>query len=267
MEIIKNNRDVEELTENKIIGRPLLSNSRIVFHGQNNILYCDNNISLNNVILTFNGNNSLIYICSNITNPLNLDIYHNSTVYIGKDVLMGHSIVINVQENQNLIIGDDCMIGNQVNIFTSDYYPIYNSTNKKRINHSSSVYIGDHVWIGRYAYISKGNKIGSGSILADKTFLPAYQKIKSNQYLIGNPAKIFKKDVFFIKDFVGNNKPDDSLNSQNYVSDVFIYKFTKQETLDLDKIDKIIKELSLTDRIDFIQKLFIKNKRINRFAI
>ena len=267
MELIKNSMDVEELSENKIIGNPRFNNARIIFHGRNNILYCDYNITLNNAILTFNGDNSLVYIRSNINNNFNLDIYHNSTVFIGKDVLMGHSIVLNVHESQNLIIGDDCMIGNEVNIFTADYYPIYDSKNKKRINQSGSVYIGDHVWIGRFAYISKGNKIGSGAILSDKTFLPPFQKVKSNTYLIGNPAKILKKEVFFIKDFIGNNKTEDTLNSQKYLSDVFLYNVTNQETLDLDKIDKIIKELSISDRIDFIQKLFIKNKLTNRFTI
>lgn len=267
MELIKNSMDVEELSENKMIGKPRLNNARIIFHGRNNILCCDSNISLNNAILTFNGDNSLVYIRSNINNNFNLDIYHNSTVFIGKDVLMGHSIVLNAQESQNIIIGDDCMIGNEAHIFTADYYPIYNSKDKKRINYSGSVYLGDHVWIGRFAYISKGNKIGSGAILGDKTFLPPFQKIKSNSYLSGNPAKIMKKEVFFIKDFVGNNKSEDTLNSQNYISGVFIYKFTNRETLDLDKIDKILKDLNISDRVDFIQKLFIKNKRTNRFAV
>ena len=267
MEIIKNSMDVEDLSENKIIGKPRLNNARIIFHGRNNILYCDANITLNNAIFTFNGDNSLVYIRSSINNNFNLDIYHNSTVFIGKDVLMGHSIVLNVQESQNIIIGDDSMIGNEVNIFTADYYPIYNSKDKKRINYSNSVYNGDHVWIGRFAYISKGNKIGSGAIVGDQTFLPPLQKIKSNSYILGNPAKILKNEVFFTKDFVGNNKSEDTLKSQNYISDVFIYKFTNQETLDLDKIDRILKDLTISDRIDFIQKLFIKNKRTNRFAI
>lgn len=267
MEIIKNKDDIEKLSENQFIGNPKLNNTRIIFNGKNNLFVCDNNIQINNAILTFNGDNSIVYICSNLNNNFNLDIHHNSTVFIGKDVLMGHSIVFNVQENQNLIIGDDCMIGNHVNIYTSDYYPIYNTHDKKRINYSDSVYIGDHVWIGRFTYISKGNKIGSGSILGDKTVLPSYQKIKSNMFLSGNPPKIVKTDVFFIKDFLGNNKPDDTLNSQSYISDVFIYSVKNNETLDLNKIDKIIKELSVEDRLEFIQKLFIRNKRLNRFTI
>lgn len=267
MEIIKNIKDIEKLSENEIIGNPKLDNGRIIFNGKNNIFVCDENVIINNAILTFKGDNAIVYVRSNLNNNLILDIYHNSTVFIGKDVLMGHSIVLNILENQNLIIGDDCMIGNQVNIFTSDYYPIYSSKDKKRMNFSSSIFIGDHVWIGRFAYISKGDKIGSGSIIADKSFLQPYQKIKSNLYIGGNPARIIKKDVFFTKDYVGNNKLEDTLSSQKYLSDVFIFKFTNQETLDLDEIDKILKNLTVLNRLEFIQKLFVKNKRVNRFAI
>lgn len=267
MEIVKTIKDVENLSENQIIGNFKPNNSRITFHGKNNILVFDDNINLNNAIFSFKGDNCLVYIRSDLNSNFMLDLFHNSTVYIGKDLSMGASIVFNVQEGQNLIIGDDCMIGHKVVIYTSDYYPIYSSKNKKRVNFSNSVFIGDHVWIGRVVHISKGNKIGSGSIVSDESFLPSNQKYKSNVLISGNPGKVIEKDVFFIKDYVGKNKADETLNSQKYVSDVFIFKFTNNETLDLNKIDQILKDLTISDRIDFIQKLFIKNKRINRFVI
>lgn len=267
MESVKNVKDAENLTENKIIGNFKLNNSKITFHGKNNVLVFDDNINIDNSNFSFNGDNSLVYIRSNLKNNFILDIFHNSTVFLGKDISLGNSIVFNVQEGQNLIIGDDCDIGHKTIIYASDHYPIYSIKDKKRINFSTSVFIGDHVWIGRFVLISKGNQIGSGSILTDETFLPANRKIESNTLVSGNPGKVIKKDVFFTKDFVGNNKPEDTLNSQNYISDVFIYRFTNQETLDLNKIDSILKKLPIDQRLEFIQKLFIRNKRINRFAI
>lgn len=267
MELIKDNKDVDKLSENQIMGNFKLNNSEITFHGKNNIIIFDNNITLEKSTLTFWGNNSLVYIRSNLKNGFILDIFHNSTVFLGKDVLMGNSIVFNVQEGQNLIIGDDCMIGHKVIIYTSDYYPIYNGKTKNRVNFSSSVYVGDHVWIGRFVHISKGNKIGSGSIVSDESYLHSYQNIKSNVMVGGNPAKIIQKDVFFTKDYVGNNGPEDTLNSQKYVSDIYLYNFTNNETLNLNKIDQIIKDLSMSEKIEFIQKLFIRNKRNNRFSI
>lgn len=267
MELIEVADDLKKLSDNKVIGNPKLNKSKIIFKGKNNILFCENNININNSVLSFNGDNTLVYICSDLNNNFKLVTYHNSTVFIGKEVIMGYSVAFNVQESQNLIIGDDCIIGNQVNIYTSDYYPIYDAENKKRINYSSSVYIGDHVWIGRSVYISKGNKIGSGTIIADNTFLLPDQDITSNIYIGGNPARILKKEVFFTKDFVGNYRPSDTLNTQNYISDVFIYQHTNNETLDLNKIDELLKNFVISDRLDFIKKLFVKNKRRNRFYI
>ena len=66
METITNESQVEKLENNKIIGSFKLTNSRISFNGQNNILVCDNDINFTNAVLTFNGDNSLIYIRSNI---------------------------------------------------------------------------------------------------------------------------------------------------------------------------------------------------------
>ena len=40
-----------------------------------------------------------------------------------------------------------------------------------------------------------------------------------------------------------------------------------KETLNLDQIDKILKDLNVEDRLEFIQKLFVRNKRKNRFTI
>ena len=63
------------------------------------------------------------------------------------------------------------------------------------------------------------------------------------------------------------HKAEDSVNTQEYKSDVFIYEFVNQETLNLKQIDKILKELDVNSRIEFIQKLFVRNKRKNRFTI
>lgn len=267
MELVRTVKDADNLSENKIIGNFKINNGRITFHGKNNILVFDDNININNAVFSFKGDNCLVYICSNLNSNFTLDLFHNSTVFIGKDASMGNGIVFNVQEGQNLIIGDDCMIGHKVIVYTSDYYPIYRSKDKKRINFSNSVFIGDHVWIGRFVHISKGNKIGSGSIISDESFLQSNQKFKSNVLISGNPGRVIEKDVFFVKDYVGSNKADDTLNSEKYISDVFIYNFTNQETLDLNKIDGILKKLTVDERLEFIQKLFIRNKRINRFVI
>lgn len=267
MEYIINVTQFEQMKDNKIIGRPKLTDSVIIFNGKNNILVCDNNIELTKISLEFNGNNSIVYLGSDLRRDFKLRIFSNSTAYLGRDVNIGLSLGINVFENQNVIIGDDCFIGDHVYISNSDYYPIYTCDTKERINYSNSIFIGDHVYLGHKAFISKGVKIGSGTIVDNASFIPPNAKIPSNLYLSGNPAKIIKKNVFFTKDFLGKLTQEDTLNSKNYKSDVFIYNTDSQETISMDQIDKILKDLDVELRLEFIQKLFIRNKRKNRFCI
>ncbi|MBQ2654675.1 MAG: acetyltransferase [Methanobrevibacter sp.] len=267
METITKEDQVGNLVENKIIGSFKLANSKINFVGRNNILVCDSNINFVNARLTFNGDNSLVYIRSDVGDAFRLLIYNNSTLYIGKNNLFGAGVDINVNESQNVVIGDDGILSNQVKIFSSDYCAIYDTKNKSRKNFSKSIYIGDHVWLGRFSYISRGVKIGSGSIIGDSSFILPNLKISSNSLIYGNPARVVDKDVFFTKDFVAQFKPDESLKSQYYKSDVFIFKFVNKETLNSDNIDKILTDLDVNSRLDFIKKLFIRNKRRNRFFI
>ena len=180
---------------------------------------------------------------------------------------MSSPININIQENQNVIIGAGCSISSGVNIRTADIHPIYDEDSKQRINPAKSVFIGDHVWIGHLAYISRGAKIGSGSIIENYSFIPHNAKVFSNNLVVGNPARIERENVFYVKDFLGYHRAEDTLKTQEYKSDVFIYERVNQETLDMNKIDQILKKLDVTSRLEFIQKLFVRNKRKNRFTI
>lgn len=269
MESVKSKEDIEKLENNRVEGNPELINTIINFKGVNNILYCEGNVKLIGARIAFEGNNSIIYLSSaqHSQYSFSIIIYNESTFFIGRENNMSSPININIQENQNLIIGAECSLSSGVNIRTSDIHPIYSNQTKERVNNAKSVYIGDHVWIGHLAYISRGAKIGSGSIVENYSFIPHNARIPSNTLVVGNPAKIERNNVFFIKDFLGYHRPEDSLKTNEYKSDVFIYEYVNQETLDLDKIDRILKSLDVDSRLEFIQKLFVRNKRKNRFTI
>lgn len=269
METVYSLDDIKNLKNNRVEGNPEINDSKIVFRGTNNILFCEGNVRLIGANISFEANNSIIYLSSaqNHQYPLNIVIYNDSTFFIGRDNNLNSPININIQENQNVIIGAGGSISSGVNIRTADIHPIYDNQSKERINYAKSVFIGDHVWIGHLAYISRGVKIGSGSIVENYSFIPHNAKIHSNSLVVGNPAKIEKSNVFYVKDFLGYHKAEDSINSKNYKSDVFIYHFENEETLNLDKIDQILKNLDVNSRLEFIQKLFVQNKRKNRFTI
>ena len=269
MESIKDINEIDNLKENSVYGNFELINSEIRFLGSNNILFCDDNIKLVNSAIFFRGDNSIVYLSytryGNYIVAIN--VRSNSTIYVGKDMAMGSNFQINVSEHQNLIIGDDALIENNIYIRTSEEFPIYDIDKKERANHSGSVFIGDHVWIDHFAHIEGGVKIGSGAIVATKTFVPPNYIVKSNSRVMGNPAITIEEDIFFTKEFTGSYNAEDTLNFSTYKSDVFCYKYAEDETLSIDSIDETLKDLTVNDKIEFIQKVFVKNKRRNRFSI
>ena len=268
MESIKDINDCSSLIDNKVIGNPKLINSTVSFTGKNNILFCEDNINIVNSLIQFHGDNSVVYLCYTKSNyALDLNVFQNSLIYVGRDNKLSPTIHINVQEHQNLIIGDDCIIGSNCNIRTSDAHIIYDSNTKQRVNNSASVFIGDHVWLAHQVYIEMGVCIGSGAILNNNSHAYKYSLLKSNHLYMGNPVKIVRKDVFFTKDYTGNFKEEDTLNVNDYASRIFLFSEIPGETLDLNKINQMLSKLKKKKKIDFIQKLFIQNKTHDRFSI
>ncbi len=266
MEYINNIEDMEKIKDNEIIGNPEFINSKIIFKGYNNIIFFQGSVKLENTMISFEGNNSVIYLSSG-NYSMNLYVRHSSAIFLGKNNKFLSTVNINIQEGQNLIIGDEGIIGSGVNIRSFDGFPIYDSNSKERVNVSKSIIIGDHVWIDHNAYISRGAKIGSGSIIGNHSFVAPNTILPSNTYALGNPMRIIQKDVFFLNDFISVFTNKELENYGRYKSDVFIYEFLNKETLNMDKIDEILKRLSVNEKLDFIQKLFVKNKFKNRFFI
>ncbi|MCC7553359.1 MAG: acetyltransferase [Methanobacteriaceae archaeon] len=269
MESVRNKDQINDLKYNKISGSPEFIDSSIIFKGKNNIFACESNVKLLNCSIRFEGNNSVVYLSnsSNSNYPLNLQIYNDSLVFFGRDTSITPMLNVNVQEHQNLIIGDDCLIGSNSNIRTSDAHPIYSAKSKKRINLSKSVFIGDHVWLGHLSYISRGVKIGSGAIIDNNCYMAPNFIGKSNSFSSGNPASLIKEDVFFVKEYLGNFKEEETIGIDEYLSRIYLFEFNKTESISLDAIDKILKELDPEGKVDFIKKLFIEKKKKNRFSI
>ena len=268
MESIKDIKDRDKLRDNEIRGNPKLSNTTIAFTGKNNILVCEDNINIMNSSIQFHGSNSVVYLgYTKSIYALDLNVFQNCTVFIGKDNKLSPTLHINVQEHQNFIMGDDCIVGSNFNARTADAHIVYDMNSKRRINHSASVFIGDHVWLAHQVYVEMGAKIGSGSIINNNSHVYKNSVLKSNKLYSGNPTQVMRDDVFFTKDYTGNFTEEDSVSFDDYNSRLFMFDVVGGESLDMDKINDLIFGLEPEKKVEFLEKLFIKNKLHNRFSI
>lgn len=260
---------------NKIVGNsPVFVDSTLNFEGENNILYCDENVRLNKSVLNFKGNNSLIYLGKG-EHKIEVFIFNNSVFHCGRLNVYTDIMRFYVGERKHCFIGDNGIISFGVLARTSDPHMIYSCKNGNRINMSESIYIGDHVWIGQDVTILKGTQIDSGSIVGASSVV-AGKKISHNSIWAGIPVKQIKRDVFWertsVHDFT-EEMTEDSMNytefsnkyREGYHDDFWIYEYDKEQEVSWSYLEEALSRGTAMEKCVFLKE-FNSNKAKNRFV-
>lgn len=263
-------KDLCGAENNRIIADPekiSFIDSEIDFNGENNILFIEDGVDIRRTKITFNDSGSVVYLSkSKYYYSLEMTVHNDNAIFFGPDSYFNGVIHMIASERQNIIIGKDCMFSFNMWIRTADPYIIYSTDTKERINHSKSVYIGDHVMIGQHVLLLKGCRIGSGSIIGASSVL-ANKSVPSNCSYAGNPAKLIKDGVFFATKCVHSwtektTRQYDVLSTENWIYQNDAY------TLNISAADESLKRCpSAYERLDLIQKFFAQNSNKNRFFI
>lgn len=276
---IKSKDDIVNLANgNQILGMfPELDDSEIRFIGKNNILFCEEGVRLKGSVLLFKKDNSVICLGSNKhAYKLNVSVYHDSTIHMGRDSFINHNIHIVAAEQRHCFIGDNCMFSREIWIRNSDAHLVYNVETGKRLNLTKSVYIGDHVWIGQGCLLLKGTQIDSGSIIGAGSTI-ANKKIPHNESWGGNPARRISDKIFWDGACVYAWTHDKTCFSENYsefvekykkgcTTDYWIYNYTQEDVMEYSDIDERLNEAqSSQEKCDILIQLH-EHKRKNRFV-
>ncbi len=186
------------LKNNKVIGSLDMIESKIVFCGTGNLVFVNSDSSKSTIAqlyrseIIFYGNNNLVFLnAGKAKYVVDLQLFHNSICHIGANNYFnpyGEILRLRCYEEKNIFIGNDGLFSSGVEVLTSDSHLIFDSDNYKRINYGKSVYIGDHVWIGRLTAILKGCQIGSGAIIGTRSVVSG-KKIPSNTSWGGGACK------------------------------------------------------------------------------
>ena len=244
-----------------------LENSTVSFNGTGNILFVEDGVKLSKSTIKFAGNNCLVYLKkSSRVFMVQIDVYNNSTVYVGGGNYFNGPLHISASEEKNVIVGDDGLYSFDIWVRTADPHLIYSTETHERTNPSRSVFIGDHVWIGQSAIVLKKSVIGSGSIIGAASVVTG-KNVPSNVSFSGNPARLIKSGIFFVGESVHGWTEEKAKEFECYEEDRWIYE-DDGKALNLSDIDYNLTHCETADeRLAIVKSSFAKEGNKNRFFV
>lgn len=109
-------------------------------------------------------NRGIINLDSNIGTRKNVEFRTDGgQIIIGKNCFFNNNCM--VVSHEKIIIGDNCRFGPGVMFFDHDYDYKSKSINNMKKYKTSSIEIGNNVWIGANTIILRGSKIGNNCVI------------------------------------------------------------------------------------------------------
>ena len=121
-------------------------------------------------------------------------------ICIGKNSTIGSGEFVCMGIDNSLTIGERCMIADSVDIWATDSHPIMDKNTGTLLNPSTSVTVGNHVWIGKGASVLKGVRIGDDSVVGMKSIVT--NDIEPSSLYAGIPAKKIKEFITWNRNFI-----------------------------------------------------------------
>lgn len=185
----------------------------ISIEGDNNTINIKNLRNASKLDITITGDGGVFEIDPRRLGNLRIIIKNGAKILIEKDTSIEGAYIL-ADNGRVVSIGKDCMLSYNVQIRTTDAHGIYCIETGERLNPPGDVLIGDHVWVGQAALISKGTKIGRNSIIGAASFL------QNNEYppsciVAGTPGKLIRTGVVWDRrQAEAVNFEDDSMDPQ-----------------------------------------------------
>lgn len=152
--------------ENIIEGNYDEDKNNITFKGKGNRLIIEEGAELNNCRIIFHGDNGLLYLGkSEVPYRMVVGIHCDCTVFVGensKTKQSGRRMSIVTGEGKNVVIGKNVSFGADVWLRSSDQHGIYDCKTLKRTNPPKSIVVGSDNSIPDGTLVLKGQKIGTG---------------------------------------------------------------------------------------------------------
>lgn len=186
------------------IERPIHKSERIrgldiIVEGNNNTIKIE---------MPFNANGSTILV---MNNNVNIELGRTAGFFetkivcrygdgqvckIGKETTI-NGASIELPESSGLIIGQGCMLAYNIKIWGSDGHSIIDLNSMNIINHvSGQITVGDYVWIGDCAILTKNVRVADFSVVAAGTVC-CKEFTEPNVLIAGNPGNIIRHGIIW----------------------------------------------------------------------
>lgn len=181
----------------------LLKRVNIHFGGRGNRVIIEDFARLTDVNLYIYGDNNTVRIgpWSYIAKLTVCTENGGNEISIGRHALIIGPNELAAIEGTKITVGDDAMISSEVHFRTGDSHSVLD-LERRRINASRDITLGDHVWIGTRATVLKGTVIPDDCIVGACALMSG--KFEEPHCVItGVPAKITKRGVTWCRKRIG----------------------------------------------------------------
>lgn len=200
---------------NKIIAnKSLLRKCKITIKGENNVLRINDYSRLYKTKINISGNNNVVVIgeyCT-ITNGDFCIEDDNNRITIGCHTSINGKTHLACIEGTSILVGEYCMFSSDISVRTGDSHSILDMVGK-RVNRSSNVIIGNHVWVGNKATILESVQIPNDCIIGTGAIVT--ESFSDTNIVIAEvPAKIISREKQWIVKRISmqsNEKHEDTL--------------------------------------------------------
>lgn len=185
-----------------------IPNTNITFTGCNNTLRVAPGVRLGRLSAQFDCDNGTLELGSSSGVPAfaaTIRVGQDSKVIIGKNVSTTGSVGISATEGTTVQLGDDCMIAMGIQLRADDGHPIFDVISGNRVNISSDIIIGSHVWLSTNSTILGGVKIGDGAVIGFGSIVT--KNVPNNSIAVGNPARVVRRDIAWERPHLSLVKP------------------------------------------------------------
>lgn len=192
-------RDYSDANGNAIVGVPAARpNASIEFKGKNcRVDFGDRVVLQGNIV--FHADNSSVRMDKWAWFDGRITLGRGCAVTMGEKFYSGWGCQMTAAEGANITFGDDVLIANASRIRADDSHPIYDGVTGERINHSRSILVEDHVWIGQEVFVMPGALIRTGSVVGARSVVTKARPVPPHCIAVGSPAVVVRENINWVR--------------------------------------------------------------------